>query len=74
MVLSGATSLVPPELLRFEIITIWEEVNKMMLNPKTDDSWTWLWDGKGMYCAQSIFRECFTGEIKFDTANAIWKP
>jgi hypothetical protein len=56
MVLSGATSLVPPELLRFEIITIWEEVNKMMLNPETNDSWTWLWDGKGVYCA-NLFSE-----------------
>ncbi|WVZ67115.1 hypothetical protein U9M48_016241 [Paspalum notatum var. saurae] len=61
------------EALLFEYVEVWEKVRQIILLDGKQDIFRWRWEPNGTYSASSAYRACFTGSVRFQGANFIWK-
>ena len=56
-----------------QAVALWEETRSFILNPGSEDAWTWTWEPNGIYTAKSVYAAHFAANTNCEAAKAIWE-
>lgn len=56
-----------------QLISLWERLRDVQLNPESEDAWSWSWESNGSFSSKSVYMAHFAALSRRSVDDAIWR-